>query len=102
MVLEYKIKIKDTTSPDMLDSFFEDAWTYRRPVKFVMDVTECKKVSLGRILSMKGVLDRHRPNSRRYIDHSDVIVKSQWVKRLLNVGLSIIRTERPVYIKLTR
>lgn len=102
MVLEYKIKIKDTTTPDMLDSFFEDAWTYRRPVKFVMDVTECKKVSLGRILSMKGVLDRHRPNSRRYIDHSDVIVKSQWMKRLLNVGLSIIRTERPVYIKLTR
>ncbi len=98
MVLEYKIKIKDSTTSDMMDSFFEDAWIYRKRMKFVIDVTECKKVSLGRILSMKGVLDKHRPNSRRYIDHSEVIVKSRWAKRLLNIGLSIIRTERPVYI----
>src|SRR6056300_1969606 len=98
MVLEYKIKIKDTTTPDILDSFFEDAWTYRRPIKFVIDVTDCKKVSLGRILSMKGDLDKHRPYSWRYIDHSEVIVKSRWAKRLLNIGLGIIRTERPVYI----
>ena len=98
MVMEYKIKVKDTTTPELLDSFFEHAWTYRKPVKFVIDVTECKKVSLGRILSMKGVLDKHRPNARKYIDHSEVIVKSRWAKRLLNIGLGIIRTERPVYI----
>ena len=102
MVMEYKIKIKDTTTPDMMDSFFEDAWTYRKPVKFVIDVTECKKVSLGRILSMKGVLDKHRQNSMRYIEHSEVMVKSRFVKTLLNIGLSIIRTERPVYIKLAK
>ena len=98
MVLDYKIKVVDTTTPNDLDAFFTHAWTYRRPVRFTIDVTECKRVSLGRILSMKGVLDKHRPNSRKYIDHSTIVVKSQWAKTLLNVGLSIIRTERPVYI----
>lgn len=102
MVMNYKIKIRDSTTPDMLDSFFEDAWTYQKPVKFMIDVTDCRNVSLGRILSMKGVLDKHRPNSRRYIDHSEVVVKSRFVRTLLNIGLSIIRTERPVYIKLTK
>ena len=100
MTLHYKIKIRDSTTPEILDSLFEHAWTYQKPVKFVIDVTGCRNVSLGRILSMKGVLDKHRQNSRRYIEHSEVMVKSRFVKTLLNIGLSIIRTERPVYIKL--
>ena len=99
MTLQYNIKIKDTTTPNDLDSLFTHAWTYNKPVQLVIDVTECKKISLGRILSMKGVLDRHRPNSRKYVDHSIVYVKSRLAKNLLNVGLSIIRTERPVYIR---
>ena len=102
MTLHYKIKIRDSTTPEILDSLFEHAWTYQKPVKFVIDVTGCRNVSLGRILSMKGVLDKHRQNSRRYIEHSEVMVKSRFVKTLLNIGLSIIKTERPVYIKLAK
>ena len=102
MTLHYKIKIRDSTTPEILDSLFEHAWTYQKPVKFVIDVTGCRNVSLGRILSMKGVLDKHRPNSRRYIEHSEVMVKSRFMRTLLNLGLSIIRTERPVYIKLAK
>ena len=102
MTLHYKIKIRDSTTPEILDSLFEHAWTYQKPVKFVIDVTGCRNVSLGRILSMKGVLDKHRQNSRKYIEHSEVMVKSRFVKTLLNIGLSIIRTERPVYIKLAK
>ena len=102
MIMEYKIKIRDSTTPEILDSFFEHAWTYQKPVKFMIDVTDCRNVSLGRILSVKGVLDKHRPNSRRYIEHSEVMVRSRFVKTLLNIGLSIIKTERPVYIKLAK
>ena len=50
MIMEYKIKIRDSTTPELLDSFFENAWTFRKPVKFIIDVTECKNISLGRIL----------------------------------------------------
>jgi hypothetical protein len=100
MTLHYKIKIRDSTTPEILDSLFEHAWTYQKPVKFMIDVTGCRNVSLGRILSMKRVLDKHRPNSRRYIEYSEVMVKSRFMRNLLNIGLSIIRTERPVYIKL--
>jgi hypothetical protein len=90
MSLQYNIKIRDTTTPQILD---------KKPVHFMIDLTECKKVSIGRVLSMKEVLDRHRPNSRRYVDHSTVFVKSRLAKSILSMGLSIIRTERPVYIR---
>jgi hypothetical protein len=98
MTLQYTIKVRDTTTPHDLDSMFTHAWSYKKPVQFVIDVTECKKVSLRRVLSMKEVLDQHRPNSRRYIDYTTVFVKSWLAKTVLNLGLSIIRTERPVYI----
>jgi hypothetical protein len=98
MTLQYNIKIRDTTTPQDLDSMFTHAWSYNRPVHFVIDVTECKRLSLRRVLSMKGVLDHHRPNSRKYIDHSTIFVKSRLAKSLLSLGLSIIKTERPVYI----
>jgi len=98
MTLQYNIKIRDTTKPQDLDSMFTHAWSYKKPVQFVIDVTECRKVSLGKVLSMKEVLDRHRPNSRKYVDYSTIFVKSWLAKTVLSLGLSIIKTERPVYI----
>jgi hypothetical protein len=49
------------------------SYSDQKPVQFVIDVTECKKVSLRKVLSMKEVLDNHRPNSRRYIDYTTVL-----------------------------
>lgn len=98
MCMEYAIKIRDTTTPHDLDCMFTHAWSYNKPVRFFIDVTECRNISLGRVLSMKKVLDRHRPNSKKYIDYTTVYVKSWLAKTVLNLGLSIIKTERPVYI----
>jgi len=99
MSLQYTMKIRDTTTPHDLDSMFTHAWSYNKSIQFMIDVTECKKVSLGRVLSMKKVLDHHRPNSRRYMEYSTIFVKSRLAKNLLKLGLSLIGTERPVYIK---
>ena len=99
MTTHVSIKFDDITSAKDLDSFFTQIWSQDKRVKVVLDVTECKKISLGRILSMKSVLDEHRYSSRKYIDHTVVIVNSGFARFILRAGLSIIRTERPVYIK---
>ena len=93
------IKLNDTTSASELDSFFNRVWSQDGRVKIVLDATDCRKISVGRILSMKGVLDEHRYSSRKYIDHTVVLVNSGFARFILRVGLSIIKTERPVYIK---
>ena len=59
------IKLNDTTSANELDSFFTRVWSQDRRVKIVFDATDCRKISVGRILSMKGVLDEHRYSSRQ-------------------------------------
>ena len=96
------IKLNDTTSASELDSFFTQVWSQDRRVKIVLDATDCRKISVGRILSMKGVLDEHRYSSRKYIDHTVVLVNSRFARFILRVGLSIIKTERPVYINTQR
>ena len=93
------IKLNDMTSASELDSFFTRVWSQDRRVKIVLDATDCRKISVGRILSMKGVLDEHRYSSRKYIDHTIVLVNSRFARFILRMGLSIIKTERPVYIK---
>ena len=96
--IQVGIKLDDTTSANELDSFFTRVWSHDRRVKIVLDATDCRKISVGRILSMKGVLDEHRYSSRKYIDHTVVLVNSRFARFILRAGLAIIKTERPVYI----
>ena len=95
----FKFKITDTTTSNDMDSFFYDVWSRNKNVYILLDTTSCKKVSLTRILSIKNVLNKHRNNSKKYIDYTTILVKSRLIKNILRVGLSILRTERPVYIR---
>ena len=95
-----KITITDHTTPEGLDSVFNSIWNLDERVKLRINTTRCNRVSLRRVLSMKKVLDHHRPNSSKYIEDSTIEVKSRFARRVLQVGLSLIGTERPVYVEL--
>ena len=87
------------TSPAHLDSFFTQLWKKNNRVKLVIDASQCSNMSVRRVLSIKGVLDKHRGDSRENIDFSVIFVKSNFVKNIIRMGLSIIKTERPVYVE---
>jgi hypothetical protein len=91
--------VTDRTTPGRLDRIFSSIWAMEERVKFEINTTHCNNISLRRILSMKSVLDLHRPNSQKYLESSTILVKTQFARRLLQFGLALIRTERPVYVK---
>jgi hypothetical protein len=91
--------VSDQTTPERLDTIFNSIWSMEERVKFEINTTRCNNISLRRILSMKNVLDLHRPNSRKYLESSTILVKTQFARRLLQFGLTLIRTEKPVYVK---
>lgn len=99
MIWVHKLKVTDAMTPDHLDTFFVRAWAFNKKIKLEIDATQCKNVSLRKVLSMKKVLDEHRPYSRMYIEDSTIYVKTNFARRILQVGLLFIRTERPVYVK---
>ena len=88
----------DTTS-DQLDTFFTNTWRKKERVKLVIDATKCSNISLKKVVSIKGVLDKHRENSRANIDFTFIFVKSNFVKNIIRMGLFMIKTERPVYVE---
>ncbi len=94
------LMITDTTNPRHIDLFLNSVWgRYNEPVNLELNTTQCNNVSIRRILSMKKVLDHHRPNSRKYVESSTIIVGSQFARRVLQVGLFLVRPEKPVFIK---
>jgi hypothetical protein len=99
MVRVHKINITDATTPDHLDTFFIRSWAFNKKIKLEIDATQCKNVSLRKVLSMKKVLDEHRQYSRKYIEDSTIYVNTNFARRILQTGLLFIRTERPVYVK---
>lgn len=95
----FTLNITDSTKPIHLNYFFTNAWSLKEKVMMEFNTTECNNLSLGRILSMKSVLDHHRPNSKKYLEHSTIIVGSNLARRVLQVGLFLVRPERPVYVR---
>jgi len=98
-MLRLNIGITDDTTPEDLDRYFTQIWKHQKKVVLVFDTTQCCNLSLRRALKMKSVLNKHRFNSRMFIDHSKIRVKTNLAKNILKTALYIIRTERPVYVE---
>jgi hypothetical protein len=98
-MLSVRIGITDDTTTQELDRYFTNIWRHNRKVALTFDTTQCSNMTLRRAMQVKSVLNKHRSNSRKYIDHSQILVKSNFTKNVLRVALYIIRTERPVYVK---
>jgi hypothetical protein len=97
-MLSVRIGITDDTTTQELDRYFTNIWRHDKKVALIFDTTQCCNITLRRALQVKSVLDKHRSNSRKYIDHSKILVNSGFVKNILKVALCIIRTERPVHV----
>ena len=93
-----RFQITNTTTPETLDTFFTELWRTEPKVHLLMDTTGCD-ISLGKALSLKQVLNKHRNNSKRYIDHTTLLVKSSVVSTILKTALFVLRPERPVRIE---
>jgi signal transduction histidine kinase len=99
-MLTIRLGITDDTTIMDLDRYFTSVWCHREPVKLVFDTTQCSRVSLRQALRLRRVLNKHRSDARKYIDHSEVLVRSARTKRVLTMALCIIRTDRPVKISI--
>jgi len=97
-MIKLHIGITDETTPEDMDRYFTQIWQHQKKAILVFDTTQCSNVSLRRAMRMKSVLNKHRENSRKFIDHSQILVKSNFVKNVLRTALCIIRTERPVVV----
>ncbi len=97
-MIRSRIGITDETTPEDLDGYFTQIWKHQQRVILVFDTTQCCRLSLRRAMKMKSVLNKHRENSRKFIEYSNIMVTSNLAKNILRTALAIIRTERPVYV----
>ena len=91
--------VTNTTTPAHLDSFFTQLWKRNEKVKLMIDASQCSNISVRKVLSLKGVLDKHRHESSEKIEFSVIFVRSKFIRNIIRLGLGVIKSERPVYVE---
>lgn len=99
-MVSIRIGVTDATTPEDLDRYLTASWESCTDDKidFVFDITQCRHVSLRRMLGIRSVLNKHRSNSLAHINHSTIIAPNSTARNILRIGLAMIRTARPVKV----
>ena len=71
-MIHLRIGITDDTTPQDLDRYFTNIWKHQKKIVLLFDTTQCSNISLRRAMQMKSVLNKHRSNSRKFIDHGEI------------------------------
>ena len=95
----HSIIITDHTTPEDMDNFFAHAWRPQKPVRLMIDTTQCRLITLRRAMRMKHVLEKHRAQSRRLVDESTILVSNRATKFVIQAALLLFRSENPVHVK---
>ena len=81
------------------DRAIAGAYAPNKPVQFVFDLRRITRVpSKQSIGALSEVLERHRPTTRRLLQHSTVRVRSRWLAFAARAALVLVRPERPVRV----
>ena len=93
-----RISIEDSTSRDDIDIFLIHLFEKKRKTYLEIDTSNCRKVSVKKILSFKDVLNKHKENTKRYVDKTKIIVKNGFVSKIVKTGLYFLKPEIPVEV----
>lgn len=81
------------------DTYFSSAYAMKTPVTFTFDLTQLDTVpSIKNLIELKTVLDKHRENTKKYLQSSKIILKNKTLKNTLSFALPLIKPEKPVTI----
>ena len=98
-ISEHRLTIMNNTLAEDIDIFFTNMWKSKHKTHLIIDTSNCENITLKRALSLKYVINKHRKNSIKYIDHSTVIVKSKLTSAVVKTALFLFRTTRPVKVE---
>lgn len=94
----HRITVTDQTTPEDMDNFFSHAWRSENRVRLTFDVRHCRNISLKRAARMKGVLEKHRARSLKYIEESEILVPHRAAKMIIQAALVLFKAATPVRV----
>jgi hypothetical protein len=81
------------------DNYFSSAYAMKTPVTFTFDLTQLDTApNIKNLIELKSVLDKHREDTKKYLQSSKIILKNKTLKNTLSLALPLIKPEKPVTI----
>ena len=88
-----------TIEPTSWDNFFTGCYITHLQFKLIIDLTHLDNTpSVADIFKIKSVLEKHRQNTKLYLQETTVILKNKTLAKTLHYALPLIKPEKPVYI----
>jgi hypothetical protein len=92
-----KILVNDKTTTAKIDHQMTRAFNQRKPIEFDFHI-DTDNLNLGKILTLRHVLEKHRANSKMYLQRSRIHTKSNITKGLIKIALVLVKPEKPVTV----
>jgi len=93
----HKLRVSNKTTEQDVDRFFMDMFRPKQQVILHMDLSRCS-MGLGKMLKIKGVLNKHRQSSRQYLQCTKIITPGPVMRTVVGAALLLVKPERPVRV----
>lgn len=96
--MNFKISVDNTTTPDIIDENMANIFSKRKHTILHIDASKCTSLRFKTIMKFMPVFNKHRENSRKYLQQTVITVPNQFISKVIKFTLPFIRPEQPVYV----
>ena len=96
--MHFTLFIDNSTTPEIFDKHMNNIFSKKKKTILYIDASKCTSLRFKTIMKMMPIINKHRENSRKYLEQTTILVPNQFITRVINFSLPFVRPEQPVYI----
>lgn len=93
------LSVDNSTTPEIFDKHMTNMFSKKKNIILHIDASKCTSLRFKTVMKMMPIINKHRENSRKYLQQTTIIVPNQFITRVINFSLPFVRPEQPVFVK---
>lgn len=96
--MHFTLFVDNSTTPEIFDKHMTNMFSNKKKIILHIDASKCTSLRFKTVMKMMPIINKHRENSRKYLQQTTILVPNQFITRVINFALPFIRPEQPVFI----
>lgn len=96
--MEFTFTPRDNDTLEEWALQFSEMYLHRKPVKMLIDMSQCSTLDIKKMVGLKCIIDSHRKLTREYLIDTTIKVQDPLLKTFIRSVLVFFKPERPVYL----
>ena len=92
------IFVDNSTTSEIFDTHMNNMFSKKTKIILHIDASKCTSLRFKTVMKLMPIINKHRENSRKYLQQTTILVPNQFITRVINFSLPFVRPEQPVFI----